>query len=853
MKGSAEKVLGLLLALLLLGILTARVSSRLSDSPDLRSTQQGQLVHIHQPRLAHNFGKFPLSFEVNRGQTDSQVKFLSRGSGYAVFLTGNGAVLSLRKPSAAGRQLSASLQLPVASSLSWPATKSAPRTMDTLIAPLFQNPKSQIQVPPALSDQKPAPTTVRLKLVGANPAAKVTGLDELPGKSNYFIGNDPKKWRTNIPTYATVRYQDLYPGVDLIYYGNLRQLEYDFVVAPGADPSCVRLRFRGTGKLRIDDKGDLVLGADGDEVRLRKPQVYQDAGRTRKAVEGRYWMAAADTISFRVGDYDRRKPLVIDPVLMYSTYLGGEDVDIGTSIAVDSAGNAYITGYTEGDFPTKNPLQPDYDADDDMAFVSKINPSGSALMYSTYLGGYQGNPGYGIAVDSAGNAYVTGSTTSSNFPTVNPLQPHLEGDANAFVAKLNPTGSALVYSTYLGGSVDDVGMGIAVDSSGNAHVTGFTESTNFPTKNPLQPTYGSGYNNAFVAKINPSGSALVYSTYLGGSVDEVGFGIAVDSSGDTYVTGLSGSPDFPTKNPLQPTLGGGYDAFVAKINPSGSALRYSTYLGGGGTDVGYGIAVDSSGNAYVVGATASTNFPTKNPLQPVYGGGGDAFVAKINPSGSALVYSTYLGGSEDDAGMGIAVDSSGNANVTGYTYSTNFPTTAGAFQTSLAGPEATNAFLTALAPSGSALGYSTYLGGSASDFGYGIALDTLGNAYLTGWAFSSNFPTTAAAFQTTFGGVSDVFVAKFENKPQAQVANLANAVKALVSTGTLSPGLGQFLLAPLDAALSASDGGRALAAIRDLQEFIAQVRPLVNFRALTPAEGQTLINAANSVITALGG
>ena len=851
MKGSAEKVVGLVLALLLLGMLTAKVSSRLSDSPDLHSTQQDQLVHIHQPRLAHNFGKLPLSFEVNRGQADSQVKFLARGSGYALFLTGNEAVLSLRKPSAAGRQLSVNLRLPFASSLPWPATKKLPRTMDTLIPPLLQNPKSQVQVPPAFSNQMPAPTTVCLKLVDANPKAKVVGLNELPGRSNYFIGNDPKKWRTNIPTYATVRYQDLYPGVDLIYYGNPRQLEYDFVVAPGADPSRVRLRFRGAGKLRIDDKGDMVVGANGAEVRFEKPQVYQNVSRTRKAVEGRYWMAAANTIGFRVGDYDRSKPLVIDPVLAYSTYLGGEEEDVGTGIAVDNAGNAYVTGYTEGDFPTLNPLQP-YQSADDTAFVTKINSSGSALVYSTYLGGDFGNPGYGIAVDSAGNAYVTGSTTSSNFPTLNPLQPHLEGEANAFVAKLNPTGSALVYSTYLGGSVDDVGMGIAVDNAGNAHVTGGTESTNFPTKNPLQPTYGGGYNNAFVAKINPSGSALVYSTYLGGSVDEAGFGIAVDSSGDTYVTGLAGSPDFPTKNPLQPALGGGYDAFVAKINPSGSALRYSTYLGGSGTDVGYGIAVDSSANAYVVGATASTNFPTRNPLQPVYGGGGDAFVAKINPSGSALVYSTYLGGSANDLGLGIAVDNSGNANVTGYTNSTNFPTTAGAFQTSPAGPEATNAFLTALAPSGSALGYSTYLGGSASDFGYGIALDTLGNAYLTGWAFSSNFPTTAAAFQTTFGGASDVFVAKFENKPQAQVANLADAVKAFMSTGTLNPGLGQYLLAPLNAALAALGGGSAIAAIRDLQEFIAQVRLLVVFRVLTATEGQTLINAANSVITALG-
>jgi len=663
-------------ALVLLGILTARVSSRLSGSPELRPTPQGQLVHTRQPRPAQNFGKLPLNFEVNRGQTDSQVKFLSRGSGYALFLTGNEAVLSLKKPSATSRQLSASRRLPVASSLSWPAMNNRPRIMDTLIPPLIQNPKSQIEnwQPPTPSAQQSARTTVRLRLVGADPKAKVIGVDELPGKSNYFIGNSPKKWRTNVPTYAKVKYQNLYPGVDLIYYGNQRQLEYDFVVAPGADPNRIGLQFHGAGKPRIDDKGDLVLGADGDEVRLQKPQVYQDASRTRKAVEGRYWMAAANTISFRVGDYDRSKPLVIDPVLVYSTYLGGEEEDVGLGIAVDSAGNAYVTGYTEGDFPTMNSLQP-YESVDDCAFVAKIDPSGSALVYSTYLGGSQGNPAYGIAVDSAGNAYVTGSTTSSNFPTMNPLQPYLEGNSNAFVTKINPSGSALVYSTYLGGSEEDVGMGIAVDGAGNAYVTGTTLSTNFPTANPLQDNFGGGYSDTFVAKLNPAGSALVYSTYLGGSGDDSASGIAVDSAGNAYVTGSTTSSNFPTMNPLQPTYGGGNgDVFVAKINPSGSALVYSTYLGGSEEDVGEGIAVDSAGNAYVTGYTNSSNFPTMNALQPFAPSGAPAFIAQLNSTGSALGYSTYLGGSQEDLGMGIAVDSAGNAYVTGIAESTNFPT-----------------------------------------------------------------------------------------------------------------------------------------------------------------------------------
>jgi len=758
-------------ALVLLGILTARVSSRLSGSPELRPTPQGQLVHTRQPRPAQNFGKLPLNFEVNRGQTDSQVKFLSRGSGYALFLTGNEAVLSLKKPSATSRQLSASRRLPVASSLSWPAMNNRPRIMDTLIPPLIQNPKSQIEnwQPPTPSAQQSARTTVRLRLVGADPKAKVIGVDELPGKSNYFIGNSPKKWRTNVPTYAKVKYQNLYPGVDLIYYGNQRQLEYDFVVAPGADPNRIGLQFHGAGKPRIDDKGDLVLGADGDEVRLQKPQVYQDASRTRKAVEGRYWMAAANTISFRVGDYDRSKPLVIDPVLVYSTYLGGEEEDVGLGIAVDSAGNAYVTGYTEGDFPTMNSLQP-YESVDDCAFVAKIDPSGSALVYSTYLGGSQGNPAYGIAVDSAGNAYVTGSTTSSNFPTMNPLQTYLEGNSNAFVTKINPSGSALVYSTYLGGSEEDVGMGIAVDGAGNAYVTGTTLSTNFPTANPLQDNFGGGYSDTFVAKLNPAGSALVYSTYLGGSGDDSASGIAVDSAGNAYVTGSTTSSNFPTMNPLQPTYGGGNgDVFVAKINPSGSALVYSTYLGGSGGERGSGIAVDSAGNAHVTGSTTSSNFPTMNPLQPTYGGGnGDVFVAKINPSGSALVYSTYLGGSEEDVGEGIAVDSAGNAYVTGYTNSSNFPTM-NALQPFA--PSGAPAFIAQLNSTGSALGYSTYLGGSQEDLGMGIAVDSAGNAYVTGIAESTNFPTVNA-LQPTYGGNYDSFVAKISSIDSATITTI---------------------------------------------------------------------------------
>ncbi len=694
-----------------------------------------------QSRLAASYGKLPLSFERNAGQTDASVRFLSRGPGYALFLTGNEAVLSLEKRRAKA------------------------------ISP---------------------PAAFRMSLAGANPNATVTGLDELPGKSNYFIGNDPAKWRTNVPTYAKIKYQNVYRGIDLVYYGNPQQLEYDFLVAPGADPKAISLdvaaiRSSSDGgrrtPLRLDANGDLVIQAGEDQVRLHKPVVYQAAeGAARHFVDGHYLLKGDNRVSFEVASYDPGKTLVIDPVLVYSTYLGGSGSDNGAGIAVDSAGNAYVMGSTSStDFPTASPLQAASGGGFSDVFVAKLNPSGSALVYSTYLGGSGYDLGYGIAVDSAGNAYVTGYTDSSNFPIASPLQAVFGGGAaDAFVAKLNPTGSALVYSTYLGGNGADQGSGIAVDSSGNAYVTGGTQSTNFPTASPLQAVFGgsSSDEEAFVAKLNPAGSALVYSTYLGGSGPDYGYGIAVDSLGNAYVTGYTDSTNFPTANPLQAVSGGSGaiftgDVFVAKLNPAGSALVYSTYLGGSGDDVGYGIAVDSLGNAYVTGYTTSTNFPTASPLQAAYGGSGNAFVAKLNPSGSALVYSTYLGGSDNDSGQGIAVDSSGNAYVSGYTQSSRFPI-AIPLQAGLSGLE--DAFVAKLNSSGSALVYSTYLGGSSYDAGSGIAVDSAGNAYVTGWTESTDFPT-ANPLQAVFGGLQNVFVTKIGvgvSPPSCQLTSIVS-------------------------------------------------------------------------------
>jgi len=732
---------------------------------------------------AVSYARLPLSFEANQGQTDKAVKFLSRGRGYGLFLTGDAAVLELEKPSVVSSPLS------VVGTKSSRAMNASHRTTD--------------------NGRRTTNSVLRLELVNANPNAAVTGARELPGKVNYFLGNDPKKWRTNVPTYAQVRYRNVYPGIDLVYYGNQGgQLEYDFVVAPGADPSPISLAIDasaqvgsrqkavGSGQPRIASNGNLVMRTDGnDEVRFQKPVVYQEQESevrsqesgaknpqqgaannrkspitNRKSVEGRFILDAQNRVHFALGPYDHARPLVIDPVLVYSACLGGSSY--GNAIAVDSSGDAYVAGVTSSsNFPTANPRQASL-AGQQNAFVAKLNATGSALVYSTYLGASNSDQISGIAVDSSGNTYVTGMTKSANFPTTPGAFQTTFGSAfNAFVAKLNPTGSALVYSTFLGGSGGEYGFGIAVDPSGDAYVTGITGSTNFPTANPIQASLA-GEQNAFVAELNPTGSALVYSTYLGGRSIDVGYGIAVDSSGDAYVAGSTSSTNFPTASPLQASLAGTSNAFVAKLNWSGSALSlvYSTYLGGGG-DAANGIAVDTSGSAYVAGYTNSPNFPTASPIQSSLAEGAlfDPFVAKLNPAGTALVYSTYLGGSGaaqiasnlgGDMGIAIAVDFSGNTYVTGRTASTNFPT-ANPLQANLGGTGAINAFVAELNWNGSALSlvYSTYLGGSSADEGSGIAVDSSGNAYVTGGAGSTNFPTLTP-LQVSSGLGGDAFVAK---------------------------------------------------------------------------------------------
>ena len=757
---------------------------------------------VRAGKPAASYAQLPLSFEANQGQTDGQVKFLSRGRGYSLFLTGDEAVLKLQESEVRSQKSGGERQ------------DSGFRTRDSVLARRFDDVSTLRRT---TDNERRTASLLRLKLVNANPKAAVSGAHELPGKVNYFLGNDPKKWRTNVPTYAQVRYRNVYPGIDLVYHGNQSgQLEYDFVVAPGADPGTILLAVDAAGRAgskqkaessrqkaaksgwpKIDYNGDLVVRLDnGEEVRFHKPLVYQEEESgvrsqksgvkdeirksiienrqstivNRQVLEGHFALDAQNYVHFTLGSYDRTRALVIDPVLVYSTYLGGSGVDSGSGIAVDSSGNVYVTGITSSDnFPTANAYQAQLSGNQN-AFAAKLNPGGSALIYSTYLGG-GAEVESAIAVDSSGDVYLTGQTSSNSFPTTpGAFQTSLAGTgvSNVFVAELNPAGSALIYSTYLGGSGGDSGSSIAVNSSGDALLTGYTKSTNFPTASPYQESLA-GPVNAFVAELNPAGSALVYSTYLGGSSGDYGSGIALDSSGNAYVTGRTLSANFPTtQGAFQTSLGGSgaTNAFVTKLNSKGTALVYSTYLGGIGYDAASSIAVNSSGNAYVTGS-AGPGFPTVNPLQASLGGTADnAFVTELNPTGSALVYSTYLCGSGSDAGQAIAVDSSGDAYVTGSTSSTNFPTV-NPFQATLAGEQ--NAFVAELNSQGSALVYSTYLGGNSKDWGQGVAVDSVGNAYVAGGAISTDFPVINP-LQATSGGDGDAFVAKISTANSPGIA-----------------------------------------------------------------------------------
>ncbi len=653
---------------------------------------------------APSYGELPLSFVPNAGQFESQVRFQVKGANGTIHFTSSQVVFS--------------------------------------------------------SDG----AVVRATFVGAAPAPELTGFDPLPGTASFFVG-DPARWRAGLPTFGALRYEALYPGIDLVYRGGKGALKREFAVAPGADPAQIRMAFSGVEAVTIDEAGDLVLDTAGGRLVEDAPVVFQEIGGATVEVGGRFRLFDDGTVGFEVGLYDPSHKLVIDPELAYSTYLGGGDGDNALGVAVDSNGNAYVTGSARSsDFPSTNPVvSPEPEGD---VYIAKLNPSGSSLQYTAFLGGAFRDQGRGIAVDSAGNAYVVGETRSPNFPTVNSLDAtHGGGQCvtgpcpDAFVAKLNASGTQLAFTTFLGGGDVEFGNGIALDRAGRIHLTGQTASDDFPVNGLFQQKKGA--RDAFYSKLDNSGSTLLYSTFLGGNDSDDGHGIAVDPSGNAYVAGETRSTDFPvTTNALQTGHGGGaLDGYVTKFQPNG-LLAYSTYLGGSNTDFVNGIVVDGFGSAFVAGYTGSNDYPTVSPVQANLGGQVDAFVSKLNAAGSGLVYSTYLGGSTIDFAQGIAVDGSGNAYVTGVTDSSNFPT-ADPVQPSYGGG-VFDAFVAKLNRQGFALAYSTFLGGTDNDQGYGIAVDTKDAAYVAGTTASGNFPVTGGAYQvlTSSGGVNDAFVTK---------------------------------------------------------------------------------------------
>jgi hypothetical protein len=667
--------------------------------------------------------RLPIAFEPNVGQKDGNIRFSARASGYVLDLTPNEDVFALGRGS-----------------------------------------------------------EVRVRFEGSAGARRFEGDDELPGRSNYFVGNDPTTWRANVPTYANVVARDVYPGIDAVYRSESGALEYDFRVAPGGDAHQIVLAIRGARRLEVNSDGDLVVETESGALRQRRPLAYQDVDGVRRMIPVRFTVDSDARIRFRLGAYDTSKPVTIDPVVSFSSYLGGSGTDGVAGVTVDAQGNAYLVGGTDSsNFPTTpGVLQPTYSGSLSDAFVTKIDAAGTAVLYSTYLGGSGDDAVARVTVDASGNAYLVGGTSSTNFPTTpGALQTSFRGGSfDGFVTKLNATGSALLASTYLGGGGDEGVAAIALDATGNMFVTGAATSTNFPTTPGAFDTSGGnflGIPDAFVTKLNASATGLVYSTYAGASFNlDGGVAIAVNAAGNAFVAGATNGGFPTTGGAFQPNSRGNFDGFALELNPAGSALVYSTYVGGSGEDYCFGLALDGSNNVYLTGYTDSTNFPLASPLQASLAGGFDAFVTKVNPSGSALVYSTYIGGSGNEglssnggpelqiAGA-IAVDSAGNALVTGFTDSTDFPTV-GAFQPTNGG--GFDAWVAKVAPTGASLAYASYLGGSLEERGLGIAVDGAGDAVVSGLTFSTNFPTTPGAFQPTGGGGTDVtdgFVVKISS------------------------------------------------------------------------------------------
>jgi hypothetical protein len=818
------------------GLLTsARVEAAISPtSPNVLPSTDEQT----RARAADSFGKLPLYFVENRGQLDKRVGYYVQGSDKTIYFTNQGLTFLLNGKSEA-----------------------RPETLNA-------------------DKQQSERWALKLDFVGARSGARPEGKEQTGATFSYFKGQR-SQWQAGVNSYSEIVYRNLWPGIDLVYAGTVNRMKYTFVVKPGADPNRIKLAWSGASGVKLNAAGELEVSTPAGGFIDERPVSWQESNGRQVEVASKYKVEtkgeqrnqqrakSAIAYGFELGKYDRSRELVIDPaVLVYCGFIGGSgNSEGGTGIAVDSAGNAYVSGVTdstEASFPVTAGPDLTHNGGGD-AFVAKVNASGTALVYCGYIGGTGNDSGSGIAVDSVGNAYVSGTTnsTEASFPvTVGPDLTFNGGFNDAYVAKVNASGTALIYCGYIGGSSGpDNSSGIAVDSAGNAYVTGQTSSTeaSFPVTVGPNLTFNGGLFDAYVAKVNASGTALSYCGYIGGSAQDQGSDIVVDSAGNAYITGLAQSTevDFPVTVGPDLTHNGGFDAYVAKVNASGTALSYCGYIGGSTTDRGFGIAVDSAGNAYIAGDTGSTeaSFPVTVGPDLTYNGSGDVFVAKVNASGTALVYCGYIGGSGQEEGDEIAVDSAGNAYVTGLTTSTeaSFPVTAGPDLTFNGG--GVDAFVAKVNASGTALSYCGYIGGSGQDFGANIAVDSAGNAYVTGQTSSTeaSFPVTVGPDLTHNGGFNDAYVAKIATPtPQDQVSALIAQIEALVTAGTLTQHDGNQLINKLENAIDKLDKENTNAACNQLDSFINKVNQLINNGSLTQAQGQALIDAANAAKTDIG-
>jgi hypothetical protein len=703
------------------------------------------------------YGSLPLSFEANQGQAVASVKFLSRGKGYTAFLTGNGMILSLR-PSEGIATLSPASQLPA---------------------------------------------VLQFTLVGAAANVTVTGEEPQPGKINYFFGSDPSQWHTNVATYGRIRYHDVYPGIDLIYYGNHRQLEYDFEISPGADANQIQFQIQGAKSINLDGNGNLVLDTGDGELTFKNPAIYQEANGARTPVRGRYILEDSTHIGFKLAGIDSTRPTVIDPVLVYGTFLGGSGDDEATSIAVDSGGNIYIAGYTDStDFPLA--VMGALPAGSNHVFVTKLDPSGSTLLYADYIGGNAYEEGNAISIDAAGEVYVTGSTASSNFPLVNPYQATYPGGYNGFLTKVSADGSALLYSTYFGGNGTDSPAAVVLDNSADMLIAGSTSSTNLPTANAYQsvaPANQGGHfgSYGFLTEFSPDGSTLVYSTYFAGNYNfsygcgsgvcwpspySAIAGLAVDSVGNAYVGGATNTYNFPTTSGAYQTSisdpQNNLAGFLAKFSGSGS-LVYSTYLdesSGISTSIN-AVAVDNSGAAYVTGGAFSDGtFPVTSTTicdpSVYFTSCGYAFVTKFDSAATMLLYSTFLGPNNLSTPVAIALDSNNDAYILGSTLSQEFGLVNGIEGFSTEGsqhqPYDYDVLLAEVDAQASSELFATYVGGSGNNVGLSMVLDSQDNLYVTGSTDSIDFPVTQGSFQQVIGGNTDAFIAKVAPASAAAVS-----------------------------------------------------------------------------------